>query len=236
MGQRLSLPMLAVGRAARRPLGAAGVTPLAALIRARIAADGPAPARRLHGALPRPPEHGYYATRDPLGRAGDFVTAPEISQMFGELIGAWAAQVWLDQGRPDALRPRRARPRPRHADARRAARRRARLPGFARRGAALAGRDEPGAPRPAGRDAGGRRPAAGRRRRRSCRPGRSIVIANEFFDALPIRQFQRADALWRERRVGGRRRRARLRLGPRRGRTPRSTPASPRRRTARSSR
>ena len=37
------------------------------------------------------PEHGYYATRDPLGAAGDFVTAPEVSQMFGELVGAWAA-------------------------------------------------------------------------------------------------------------------------------------------------
>ena len=48
------------------------------------------------------PEHGYYATRDPLGAAGDFVTAPEISQMFGELIGAWMAQVWRDQGAPGA--------------------------------------------------------------------------------------------------------------------------------------
>ena len=44
----------------------------------------------------------YYATRDPLGAAGDFVTAPEISQMFGELIGAWAADLWDRAGRPDA--------------------------------------------------------------------------------------------------------------------------------------
>ncbi len=44
------------------------------------------------------PEHGYYVTRDPLGAAGDFTTAPEISQMFGELIGLALAQTWLDQG------------------------------------------------------------------------------------------------------------------------------------------
>jgi NADH dehydrogenase [ubiquinone] 1 alpha subcomplex assembly factor 7 len=42
----------------------------------------------------------YYATRDPLGAAGDFITAPEISQMFGELIGLWLADVWLRAGRP----------------------------------------------------------------------------------------------------------------------------------------
>ncbi|PKP79696.1 MAG: methyltransferase, partial [Alphaproteobacteria bacterium HGW-Alphaproteobacteria-2] len=46
------------------------------------------------------PEQGYYTTRDPLGVQGDFITAPEISQMFGELIGLWLAQCWLDQGRP----------------------------------------------------------------------------------------------------------------------------------------
>ena len=43
----------------------------------------------------------YYATRDPLGASGDFVTAPEISQMFGELIGLWAADLWDRAGRPD---------------------------------------------------------------------------------------------------------------------------------------
>ncbi|MCP5073944.1 MAG: class I SAM-dependent methyltransferase [Rhodobacteraceae bacterium] len=47
------------------------------------------------------PEHGYYTTRDPLGGAGDFVTAPEISQMFGELLGLALAQNWLDQGAPE---------------------------------------------------------------------------------------------------------------------------------------
>ena len=44
------------------------------------------------------PEHGYYTTRDPFGAHGDFITAPEISQMFGELIGLWAAAVWRRDG------------------------------------------------------------------------------------------------------------------------------------------
>ena len=50
------------------------------------------------------PKEGYYATRDPLGRAGDFVTAPEVSQMFGELVGLWTAQAWRDQGAPSPAR------------------------------------------------------------------------------------------------------------------------------------
>ncbi|HYS50162.1 MAG TPA: SAM-dependent methyltransferase, partial [Xanthobacteraceae bacterium] len=49
------------------------------------------------------PVHGYYATRDPFGGGGDFTTAPEISQMFGELIGLWAAAVWHEMGAPDGL-------------------------------------------------------------------------------------------------------------------------------------
>ena len=50
------------------------------------------------------PQHGYYMTRDPLGRAGDFVTAPEVSQIFGELIGLWAASVWQLMGAPENVR------------------------------------------------------------------------------------------------------------------------------------
>ncbi|HUB85674.1 MAG TPA: SAM-dependent methyltransferase, partial [Rhizomicrobium sp.] len=48
------------------------------------------------------PKAGYYATRDPFGAEGDFVTAPEVSQMFGELLGLWIVQCWLDQGKPRA--------------------------------------------------------------------------------------------------------------------------------------
>lgn len=49
------------------------------------------------------PEHGYYTGRDPLGLAGDFITAPEISQMFGEIIGAWCANEWHKMGEPDTF-------------------------------------------------------------------------------------------------------------------------------------
>jgi len=46
------------------------------------------------------PKEGYYATRDPFGAGGDFTTAPEISQMFGEMVGLWLVQAWADQGSP----------------------------------------------------------------------------------------------------------------------------------------
>ncbi|MBI1327402.1 MAG: class I SAM-dependent methyltransferase [Alphaproteobacteria bacterium] len=46
------------------------------------------------------PQHGYYMTRDPFGRAGDFITAPEISQTFGEMIGAWLMDTWQKMGSP----------------------------------------------------------------------------------------------------------------------------------------
>lgn len=47
------------------------------------------------------PEYGYYMTRDPFGSAGDFTTAPEISQLFGEIIGIWCAQQWMTMGVPE---------------------------------------------------------------------------------------------------------------------------------------
>lgn len=49
------------------------------------------------------PVQGYYPTRDPLGADGDFITSPEISQMFGEVLGLWCVQSWIDLGRPDTL-------------------------------------------------------------------------------------------------------------------------------------
>ena len=59
---------------------------------------------RLHAARLTHPQYGYYITRDPIGAGGDFVTAPEISQMFGELIGLWMAAVWQQMGSPENVR------------------------------------------------------------------------------------------------------------------------------------
>src|ERR1700750_1347129 len=50
------------------------------------------------------PRYGYYVSRDPLGREGDFTTAPEVSQMFGELLGLWTASVWKAIDSPPTLR------------------------------------------------------------------------------------------------------------------------------------
>jgi NADH dehydrogenase [ubiquinone] 1 alpha subcomplex assembly factor 7 len=77
------------------------VSPLEGKLLARIAAHGPLTLAAYMDACLLDPEHGYYSTRDPLGRAGDFTTAPEISQMFGELLGLCLAQAWVDQGAPD---------------------------------------------------------------------------------------------------------------------------------------
>ncbi len=67
---------------------------------ARIEASGPLTLAEYMGECLLHPQFGYYATRDPLGVKGDFTTAPEISQMFGEMLGLALAQSWLDQGRP----------------------------------------------------------------------------------------------------------------------------------------
>jgi NADH dehydrogenase [ubiquinone] 1 alpha subcomplex assembly factor 7 len=76
------------------------MTPIAAEIQRLIAYEGPISLARYMTLVLAHPIHGYYATRDPFGARGDFVTAPEISQMFGELIGLWAAAVWQRMGAP----------------------------------------------------------------------------------------------------------------------------------------
>ncbi len=66
----------------------------------RIESDGPMTVADYMSACLLHPEFGYYTNRTPFGREGDFITAPEISQMFGELLGLCLAQCWLDQGAP----------------------------------------------------------------------------------------------------------------------------------------
>jgi SAM-dependent MidA family methyltransferase len=188
------------------------VTPLGRIVIDRIAAEGPMRLDVWMALCLGHPEHGYYATRDPFGAAGDFTTAPEISQMFGEMIGAWLAQVWLTQGAPDRFilaefGPGRG---TLMADALRAA---SRLPGF--RDAAEIWLVETS---PALRHTQAATLAHHHPRWAddvASLPDLPLfAVANEFFDALPIRQFQRAETAWRERRVDFDGDRPRLVWGP----------------------
>jgi SAM-dependent MidA family methyltransferase len=79
-------------------------SPLLSEIKKLIKSSGPMPVWRYMELCLMHPKHGYYLSRDPLGREGDFTTAPEVSQMFGELLGLWAASVWKAIGSPPLLR------------------------------------------------------------------------------------------------------------------------------------
>ena len=155
-----------------------------------IAADGPITVERYMALCLGHPVHGYYTRRDPFGAAGDFVTAPEISQMFGELIGLWAVETWRLMGRPRPLALVELGP-GRGTLMRGRSARRAGRPGFLRCGAGPARRDEPGAARGAAARACAAAPfrSPGTSGCRRLPAGPAIVVANEFFDALPVRQF-----------------------------------------------
>jgi NADH dehydrogenase [ubiquinone] 1 alpha subcomplex assembly factor 7 len=80
------------------------VSKLAELLARRIRIAGPMTVAEYMAEALGHPEHGYYKQGDPFGLEGDFITAPEISQMFGELLGAWCAAVWETMGRPAPVR------------------------------------------------------------------------------------------------------------------------------------
>ena len=83
--------------------GGSRTTPLANKLKAQIRSDGPMTVAAFVSACLSDPEHGYYRRMPAIGAGGDFVTAPEISQVFGELIGLWCAVVWQQMGAPSAL-------------------------------------------------------------------------------------------------------------------------------------
>lgn len=170
--------------------------PLMRLIRERIAEAGPMPVADYMALCLGHPEHGYYITRDPLGAGGDFVTAPEVSQIFGEMIGGWLAQVWMDAGRPAAvlaeLGPGRG---TLMADALRVA---GRLPGF-REAVSLWLVETSPALQAAQAAALGSWAPQWADRVEALPEGPLLVVANEFFDALPVRQFLRLAQGWQER-------------------------------------
>ncbi|WP_333824480.1 class I SAM-dependent methyltransferase [Pinisolibacter sp.] len=177
-------------------------TPLEHRIRALVRLNGPLPVFDYMALCLGDPEHGYYMAREPFGQAGDFVTAPEVSQMFGEMIGAFVVETWERLGRPAPFNlvefgPGRG---TLMADLLRVARR---VPAFlaaarlhlvetsprlrAKQAATLANQSL----KPTWHD-----------RLDTLPDGPLLVVANEFFDALPIRQFELRDGRWHERVVG----------------------------------
>ena len=167
---------------------------------ARITASGPLSIAEYMTECLLHPEHGYYTTATPFGADGDFITAPEVSQMFGELVGLAIAQCWINQGRPanawlvelgpgrgtlmsdmlrvlekvpgalGALRPCLLEASPRLRNTQAQA-----LEGASPKWISAIG-DLPADP--------------------------IFLVANEFFDALPVRQFERGELGWHERQIG----------------------------------
>jgi len=178
------------------------MSPLEAELRAMISASGPIPVSRYMALCLSHPEHGYYTNRDPFGSAGDFITAPEISQMFGELIGLWAAEVWRQMGSPRAVRlielgPGRG---TMMADALRAARA---LPAFRSALSMHLVETSPALERRQRETlAACGAPISWHRALAEVPAGASIILANEFFDALPVHQAIRVAQGWHERVVG----------------------------------
>ena len=178
------------------------MTALAEELHEIIATEGPISVERYMTLCLQHPRFGYYTTRDSIGRGGDFITAPEVDQMFGELIGLWAAQVWMRMGSPHVLRlvelgPGRG---TLMADALRATRI---VPGFLE--AVWVDLVET-SPR---LEAIQRRALDGSAKHIEWRQdfeevpgGPAIVVANEFFDALPVRQYVRGEGGWHERVIG----------------------------------
>jgi NADH dehydrogenase [ubiquinone] 1 alpha subcomplex assembly factor 7 len=192
-----------------------GEAPLLAKLRALIRRDGPMPVDRYMHLCQADPEHGYWQQARSIGAGGDFITAPEISQVFGELIGLWCAVVWQGMGRPAPLRlielgPGRG---TLMRDALRAART---VHGILDALAIHLIETSPPL-RALQEQAFPPRHAEGvsstRRGKGKCPPviwhssiddvpdGLAIIIANEFLDALPIRQLVFVDGTWRERMI-----------------------------------
>ncbi len=172
---------------------------LSALIARRIRRLGPMDVAEYMTMCLLHPEHGYYTTRDPLGRGGDFTTAPEISQMFGEMLALPLLQAWQDQHRPAPFAL--VEPGPGRgtlmADILRTARA---LPGFLDAAEILLVEASPTLRKAQAEALQGH--AVRWLEGLDALPERPLfLIANEFFDALPIRQYVRVAGGWRERLV-----------------------------------
>jgi NADH dehydrogenase [ubiquinone] 1 alpha subcomplex assembly factor 7 len=174
------------------------MTELATIIRQHILAEGPMPLDRYMALCLGHPQHGYYMTRDPFGVAGDFTTAPEISQVYGEMLGVWALAAWQQMGAPrhfalvelgpgrgtlmaDMLRVLSKKPEAAKAF----------QVHFVEMSPVLRAAQQQRVPQATWHGSVASLPALP-----------TVMIANEFFDALPIRQFERVQGRVFERCVG----------------------------------
>ena len=178
------------------------MTPLGRRIAGLIAAAGPIPLSHYMALCLSDPRDGYYTTRDPFGVAGDFTTAPEISQMFGELVAAWLATAWERLGQVPSplvveIGPGRGT--------------------LMRDMARTLGRVAPGLYRAAGFHLVETSPKLAQVQAETLASsgtfawhgsvddlpeGPLFIVGNEIFDAVPMRQYQFAGGVWRERLVG----------------------------------
>ena len=176
------------------------MTPLGEKLIRRIENFGPITIADYMAACLGDPEFGYYRTREPFGTAGDFVTAPEVSQMFGELIGLWAVATWQRMGSPTRfvlaeIGPGRG---TLMSDALRAARI---TPGF-EQAATIVLVETSERLRQVQATTLASHDVRWTENVEALPEGPAIVIANELFDALPVRQFLRTGDGWAERMVG----------------------------------
>jgi NADH dehydrogenase [ubiquinone] 1 alpha subcomplex assembly factor 7 len=174
---------------------------LADELRRTISHHGPISVAAYMEAVLAHPQHGVYSSRDPFGAGGDFITAPEISQMFGELIGLWCAVVWQAMDGPDPvalveLGPGRG---TLIADALRATRSEGPFRGAARLHLVETSRRLRDRQREALFQADLEHQPAWHDTLDDVPDDAVLVVANEFFDALPTHQFQQTAQGWHER-------------------------------------
>ncbi|RWX71585.1 SAM-dependent methyltransferase, partial [Mesorhizobium sp. M2A.F.Ca.ET.039.01.1.1] len=168
-----------------------------------IGAAGPIPVSEYMALCLFDPEEGYYTTREPFGAAGDFITAPEISQMFGELVAVWLYQAWQGAGRP--LPPTFAEIGPgRGTLMKDMLRTWSRLDPALVAGASFAMVETSTRLAEIQKQTlAGQNVALGWHQSLDTLPPQPLfIVGNELFDAVPIRQFVYVGAGWRERVVG----------------------------------
>ena len=175
------------------------MTPLEKILAEIIAAEGPMSLNRYMALCLGHPTHGYYIKKDPFGAQGDFITAPETSQMFGELIGVWLTTMWDAMGKPSKfslveLGPGRG---TLMADILRASKV---MPGF-REAAQIHLVEMSHVLTKLQIDSLGNGPNW-HETLETIPEGPMLLIANEFFDAIPISQLEKRDGKWLERCVG----------------------------------